>query len=161
MLCLLNIKWRSFDIFGSHFLLYIVSESIGKSIWSNSSKQKDSMEQSNVLDGLWKITFLWLFITVPLLIEMRLTLHLVSNLFEYLNLLESLNNRPSSFWNKVQAIRLMRRISSDFFLDQMINFVLCKSTIIRQNSECQHCSKSKLVLLKGTSSGVVECLVGD
>jgi hypothetical protein len=39
-----NVKWCGFNIFGSHLNFDIVGKSIGKSIRSDSSEQKNSME---------------------------------------------------------------------------------------------------------------------
>lgn len=59
------------------------------------------MEQSKILDGLRKIAFFRLFISIPFLVEMRLTLHLVSDLFEHFKLFESLYNRPHRFRDEI------------------------------------------------------------
>jgi len=72
---MMNIEGWLLNIFNTHVLSDELLEGIGKSIWSQSSKEDDSMEETDVLHSSWKINDLSLLLLVPLSPLKGLTFH--------------------------------------------------------------------------------------
>mmetsp|Transcript_20739 Transcript_20739/g.31942 ORF Transcript_20739/g.31942 Transcript_20739/m.31942 type:complete len:224 (+) Transcript_20739:2077-2748(+) len=92
---------------------------------------------------------------------MSLTLHLLNDVLEDLDVLKALDSAPHALGDEFERLRLVRGLQSKFFLDERIDFLLADFIVSNHNSEAKHGRNDQLVSFEGSSAAVIEGLEGD